>query len=103
MKVKLPMKLTKKQQEVLNAEINKQIVENEAQYDMDYEAAIAWVLHKHYGFSCLQLLVFRKLFQEETKRLRAGYVDGHVYPQRAALKELGYDVEALAKQDKGET
>lgn len=103
MKVKIPVKLSKKQEEAMNAEIRKQIAANEEQYDMDYEATIAWVLHKYYGFTGLQLLIFRKLFQEETKRLRAGYVDGHVYPQRAALKELGYDVEALAKQDKGET
>ncbi len=94
------MKLTNKQQEAMNAEIRKQIVENEEQYDMDYEATIAWVLHKYYNFDSLQLLMFRKLFQEETKRLRSGYIDGHVYPQRAALKALGYDVEALAKQDK---
>lgn len=99
MKVKIPKKLTKAEENAMFAEIDKQIVAREEQYDMDYDAAIAWVMHKYYGFDLLQLLTLRRILAEETHRLRGTFLARGTYAQRAALKELGYDVEDLAKQD----
>lgn len=99
MKAKVPFKLPKKQEQAMYDEIEKQVVEREKQYDMDYDAAIAWVLHKYYDFDALQLLIFRRLLADETKRLRGTVLAHGTYPQRAALRQIGYDVAKLAKQD----
>lgn len=99
LKAKLPTRFSKSQEKAMYAEIHKQIVAREEQYDMDYDAAVAWVLHKHYGFDALQLMLFRKLLNDETRKLRGTFLAHGTYPQRAALREIGYDVEVLARQD----
>ena len=104
MKCNVPkIRLSKKQKEAMDAEIERQLVEHtvkhEARYDADLEAMVAWVLWKHYGFTLRKLLNFRRFVIEEKNIMDAKYLMGDTYPAKHMLKDIGYDVDALQKQD----
>lgn len=100
MNVKIPaLRLTVEQKKILDEEVRKQYLEAISRYDIDYEAAVMWVLHSCYGFGIKRLLKFREDFIKETKYMRDRFQTGDAYAQRYKLKEIGYDVEKLNRED----
>lgn len=91
--------MTKKQEKLLEKEVRKQYLEYEKQYYTDYEAAVMWVLHSCYGFGLKRLLKFRDVFIKETEYMHERFQMGDSYPQIKKLKEIGYDVEKLNRED----
>ena len=93
--------MSNKQKKAMREEINRQIIFISEQYDIDYEAMVAFALHKCFGFGYKRLMHFRKTFIEEYKRLKLCYQMDDTYPARHLLKNiLGYDVEQLLTEDR---
>lgn len=99
MKVKIPPKLTNKQEKAMTVEINRQIVEQQKAWDRAYEAMIAYTLYVHYGFTCKKLLNFRKFFKQEYKELQEKFLMDDTYPAEYELKKIGYDVGKIMEND----
>lgn len=100
MKARLPpQRLTNAEFKAMNCEINKQIIEQQKRWDADFEAMIAWTLYSHYGFSVRKLLNFRKFFYKEYQELKKFFKMDDAYPAKYKLKQVGYDVEKLIKED----
>jgi len=101
MKARVPFQPTSKQKKIFRDEIRKEVIDMTARYDIDFEAMIAWTLHKHFGFGLVRLLRFRKAFMDEYKELKQHYQMEGTYPARYLLKNnVGYDIEKIMKEDK---
>ena len=92
-------KLSKKQQEALDAEIKRQIAEKKNEFLMDMDAMILYSLHKNLGLGKKRLTEFFKTFIDEYEKFIDDYkIEG---PWMAAyrLKETtGLDIEELHKE-----
>ena len=97
--------LNKAEQKVLNEEINKQILEQDLQFQMDNDSAILEMLHVHFGFGAKRLKKAWKLFYAEHQKLREYY---EMSPEdggwlcRQRLKQIGVDVEQWYKEEQNE-
>lgn len=67
------VKLNKKEQRILNEEINKQILEKDAQYTNDIDACVLYTLHVFLGFGAKRLRQFWEAFRSEHSRLQKHY------------------------------
>lgn len=99
------IQLNKAEQKVLDAEINRQILENDLQFSIDNDSAILEMLHGHFGFGKKRLKKAWKLFFAEHKKLREYYEmtpeDGGWLCRQRLLK-IGVDVEAWYKEEQEE-
>ena len=99
------IQLNKAEQKVLDAEINRQILENDLQFSIDNDSAILEMLHVHFGFGKKRLKKAWKLFFAEHKKLREYYQmepeDGGWLCRQRLLK-IGVDVEAWYKEEQEE-
>ena len=91
-----------KQREIMNHEINKHILEVNAQFQEDFDAMILWYIHAHLGFGKKRLKRFYDGFRTEYERLIAHYqMPGDTgWLCRQKLKEIGVDIDEWAKKSK---
>lgn len=89
------VQLSKKEQEAMNKEINRQIIEREQQFFLDYDCMVLWTLHTQLGFGEKRLKKFYESFTEQHKELIDYYKcdDDSGKLCRHKLKDIGYDVE----------
>ena len=100
MKVRIPRKLTNREQKALDDEINRQLAGYVANMSVDLQAAILLQLHEQLGFGKKRILRFAKGYQEKLNELQAFYEmrDGKDtdFLYRYKLKnEVGINVEEL--------
>lgn len=97
MNVKVRYELTAAEKKALKKEINRQILENEKNYEMDFDAMTLWTLHVCFGFGKKRLKRFWNCFIKEHQRLHEHYElpqkdNGWLY--KCMVKEhLGIDLE----------
>lgn len=100
MKARIPYELGGDAKKEIRKQVNRQVIQTSAEYNLDLEAMIAWVLHKYFGFGMVRLLRFRTAFMKEWDELKERYKMDDAYPARWFLKnEVGYDVVQLLKED----
>ena len=93
------------EQKILDAEITRQILENDRKFDMDKEASILWMLHVHFGFGPKRLKKAWELFYAESKALRDHYemdADDGGWLCMVKLREIGCDLEQWYKEEGSE-
>lgn len=96
------VQLNKAEQKVLDAEIMKQILERDRQFEMDKDSSMLLMLHDEFGFGPKRLYRAWKMLFESNKKLREHYEMG---PEdggwlcRQRLKELGVDLERWYKDE----
>jgi len=86
--------------DVIDAEIKKQIVERGNEFGNDLDAIVLYVLHTQYGFGKKRLRKFYDTFISEYDKLVKHYQmpgDG-VFIARLKLKEIGVDVSQWDKE-----
>ena len=99
------VQFSKAEQKVLDAEIKKQILEHDLQFQMDNDSAILEMLHVHFGFGKDRLKKAWKLFYAEHNKLREHY---EMTPEdggwlcRQRLLEIGVDLEQWYKEEQEE-
>ena len=97
MKVRIPYQMNSSAKNAMMAEINRQILESDKEFSIEFDAMILWTLHIIYGFGEKRLKRFWDGFAKEHQRLRDRYQfepedDGWLY--RYLLKEhTGIDLE----------
>lgn len=94
------VQFNKKEQEAIDQEINRQIVEHDRQFDIDKESSILWMLHTQFGFGPKRLRKAWELFFSESEKLRKHYELEHgdeAWIARMKLKDIGVDVEQWYK------
>lgn len=89
------VELTPKEEKVLHAKINEQIIANHRQFTDDFDYMILHVLHKHFGFGPNRLKKVYDLFVEENERLIQHYeMPGTAaYIARKEMNAIGCNVE----------
>lgn len=95
MKAKIPWKGTNAQKKAMVTEINRQIIDREAQYAIDYETAVLYAVRKRFGSGRKQLRGFYEDLFEASRLLAEHYElpeDDAVWLCDRKLKEIGVDV-----------
>lgn len=93
-------KPTPAQQAAMDEEINRQILERDAEFTDDFDASVLWVLHRVFGFGPARLRRFWEAFRVEHDALRKHYEMNETgWISRQKLKEKGVDVSAWNKED----
>lgn len=94
--------LTRPQEKAMRKEINAQILERDAVYWLDMDAAVLWTLHEKFGFGAKRLRRFFEAFAAVHENLRDYYQlddDTNTWICRYLLKRnVGVDVEAWEKE-----
>lgn len=67
------VQLNKAEQNAMDEEIRRQILEHDEQFSVDLDSTILYVLHEQFGFGKVRLKRFYKLFLERHKELREHY------------------------------
>ncbi len=57
----------------MNVEINRQILEHDTAFSLDFDSTVLWVLHVCFGFGKKRLRRFWDAFAQEHDRLREYY------------------------------
>lgn len=96
MNVKIPYKLTKKQEEAMREEINKQIAEQTAKNDNAFDAAVLWALHVCFGFGKKRLRMFYDTFRAMVTNSNK-WMYGRT--EIEMLKGIGVDIEAWNEKE----
>ena len=84
------------EQKVLDAEIAKQVVAVDRQYEIDRESQILWMLHEQFNFGPIKLYRAWKRMYADSKELQARYEMGPNdggWLCRQKLKDMGVDIE----------
>lgn len=97
-------KPTAAENEAMLAEINRQILERDEEYWLNFDACILWTLHKHLGFGPKRLKQIFIAFNEDHEFLRSYYKvgddrGGNGFVARELLKRDGIDLEAWEKEE----
>jgi hypothetical protein len=95
MKAKIPWQGTNAQKKAMVAEINRQIIEREAQYAIDYETIVLYTVRKRLGHGKKRLRQFYEDLFEAARLLAERYEmqdDDAVWLCDRKLKEIGVDV-----------
>lgn len=95
MKAQIPWQGTNAQKKAMVAEINRQIIEREEQYAIDYETAVLYAVRSHLGFGRRRLKRFYEALFGATRMLAERYEmqdDDAVWLCDRKLKEIGVDV-----------
>lgn len=101
MKAKLPFIMSTAQKKAMNDEINRQILERDNLYSMDFDSTVLYVLHRTFGFGKKRLRRFWEAFIANHDELRKYYQmdsEDNAWLCRRKLKEIGVDVEAWYKE-----
>lgn len=94
--------LTRKEQEAMDIEIRKQLVEQARQYENDFDACVLYQIHAQYG---KQAKALRKFYEQwkvvHNELLRHYEMDKPDAPWlfMEKLKEIGVDIEAWNRED----
>ena len=85
-------------------EINKQILERDAEYWKDLDACVLWTIHRHLGFGEKRLKRLFKEFNKDHAFLRSYYAvgddsAGNGFVARELLKRDGIDLDAWEKEE----
>lgn len=89
--------LTAKERRAMNAEINRQIVEKDAEYRDNLDAVVLYTLHVVFGFGPQRLRKFYdKLFEEHNKLVKHYEMEDDDGPflAKEMLKRIGVDITA---------
>ncbi len=93
--------LSSKEQEAIDREIQRQLVESSRRSEAETDSSILWMLHVHFGFGPKRLRKAWELFYQQARELEKYYEmprgDGGWICQRE-LKNYGCDVEAWYKE-----
>lgn len=94
------VQLNKAEQKAMNAEINRQIIENQKKFLLDYDCMVLWTLHTVFGFGEKRLKAFYKEFTKQHLELIDYYqCDGDSGKLcKFKLKQKGFDIESWAKE-----
>ena len=94
MKARIPWQGTKAQEKAMVAEINRQILDREKQYAIDYETAVLYAVRSHLGFGKRRLKRFYEALFAATRMLGERYEMPDDIPWLCdrKLKEIGVDV-----------
>ena len=98
-----PLILNSEQKKAMNKEINRQILENDAKFSKDHDAAVLWTLRVCYGFGKKRIRRFWDCFIAEYNRLRECYEqnpNGEGFDCKENLKKIGVDVDAWYEEHK---
>lgn len=99
MKVRIPPRLSAKQNKAMDRLITDRIIELEEEHAKDFDATVLWALHETFGFGAERLKRFYRAYQAEYKRLREYYQleesDGVPWLCRRKLAEIGVDVDEI--------
>lgn len=96
------VQFNKAEERALIDAINKQIVEQDRQFEMDRDSSILWMLHEQFGFGPKRLYRAWKQMYEDSKKLQARY---EMSPEdggwlcRYKLKQCGVDIERWYKDE----
>lgn len=101
MKARIPYKMSSKERKAMNDEINRQLLERDAAFSMDFDSTVLWALRVCFGFGKKRLRKFWNAFSVEHQQLREYYQmapkdDGWLC--RRKLKQIGVDVEQWYKE-----
>ena len=93
----------KRMNELIDQAVREEVLRVDAEFRVDVDSMILYVLHVHYGFGKKRLREFWDMFIDEHKALRNYYQmhspgDGG-YLARYKLKQIGVDVEAWEAED----
>lgn len=89
------VELNAAEKRAMDAEIWKQILENDKKFEMDRESVILWTLHVRFGFGEKRLREFWETLYDESKKLREYYQMGPSddgYLARRNLRSIGIDM-----------
>lgn len=89
--------LTAKERRAMNIEINRQIVEKDAEYRDNLDAVVLYTLHVVFGFGPQKLRKFyNKLFEEHNKLVKHYEMEDEDGPflAKEMLKRIGVDITA---------
>lgn len=94
------VQLNRKEQDALNEEINRQIIETHQQFTDDFDYMILRVLHNHFGFGLQRLKKAYALFRADNEALIEHYEmpDAGVYIARNEMNAIGCNVEQWNKE-----
>lgn len=96
------VEFTPKEQRAMDAEINRQIVEKDKEYQADIDAMFLYVLMSKYGWGKKRLREFWDAFNEEHKRLREHYLmddeGDNEWLAHEKLKSIDVDVRQWIKE-----
>lgn len=101
MKAKLPFIMSAAQKKAMNEEINRQILERDTTFSMDFDSTVLYVLHITFGFGKNRLRRFWEAFIKNHDELRQYYEmdsEDNAWLCRRKLKEIGVDIEAWYKE-----
>lgn len=89
------VKFHPKEQQVIDAEINRQLLERHRKFSDDVDYMIMRILHDHFGFGLSRLRRFYDHFTEENYELMEHYemADAGAYIARKEMNEIGCDIE----------
>ena len=89
------VKLSPKEQKVMNMKINEQIIANHRQFTDDFDYMILYVLREHFNFDLANLREFYDLIKEENDDLIERYemADAGLYIAREEMNAIGCNVE----------
>lgn len=82
----------------VTAAMKKEIARQGRAFSKDVQTMLMWVLHKHYGFGKKRLEQFYITFLREYEDMCKFFETDEVFPAEYKLREIGIDVEELAKK-----
>ena len=86
----------------MTAEIRRQCVEINAEYELDLDALVLWTLHEQNGWGCVRLMRFYEGLLENRKRMHEFYsgdkpdkrdIGIEYFAATQKLKHIGFDIE----------
>ena len=96
------VQFSKAEQKALDAEIARQCVEMDRQWELDRDSSILWMLHEQFGFGRKNLFKAWKLMYADSKKLQEYYEmgpDDGGWLCRRQLKAIGVDLEEWYKDE----
>lgn len=89
-----------KEQDIINAEINRQLVKRHKQFADDVDYMIMRILHEHFEFDLTDLRSFYDMFIEENNALIEHYemADAGAYIARKEMNDIGCNIEEWNKE-----
>lgn len=89
-----------KEQDIINAEINRQLVKRHKQFADDVDYMIMRILHERFDFDLNDLRGFYDIFIEENNALMEHYemADAGAYIARKEMNKIGCNIEEWNKE-----
>ena len=97
------VELSAKEQQAVDAEINRQLLERHKEFSDDVDYMIMKILHDHFGFGLSRLRRFYDYFTEDNAALERHYEmpDAGVYIARTEMNALGVNIEKWNSERSG--